>query len=57
LLEVAVVEGGGVRISGTEHDLMTLVDWIELALTAGRVSPAFAADLGLTTVEIVCEKQ
>lgn len=53
MLEIEVEQGGGARISGTEKELLHLADWIIEAARLGYADPAFAADIGLTCVEIV----
>lgn len=52
MLIVAVQEGGGILISGTERDLRTLAQWLVLASRQGSAAPAFVADRGLTTITI-----
>jgi hypothetical protein len=53
MLSIAVRADGSVRISGETRELCDLAAWILLAIRDGAAAPAFAADAGLTAVEVV----
>jgi len=53
MLSLEIKQSGGVEITGTKEDLLTLAWWINKAAEEGCAEPAFVSDIEITSVKIM----
>jgi hypothetical protein len=53
VLSFEILDGGGVRVTGSAEELRALAGWLRQAAAVGRAAPAFVTDERLTCIEIV----